>query len=94
MRNREIHRQILGKELVTLREMLPPLEAKFAGFFEEYIGQHEFGLALDIICDYLLEPTTPPASASVLEQIRKLRALMEVEDDCFAKLQRKAMDRQ
>jgi hypothetical protein len=78
MRNREIRRHMLMKELVTLKGMLPgPLDAKFAGIFEEYIGHHEFGLALDIICDHLLEPITPPVSASVLEQIQKLRGLME-----------------
>lgn len=86
---------MLMKELVTLRDTLPcPLDGKVAGIFEEYIAHHEFGLALDIICDYLLEPSTPPTSASVLGQIAKLRELMEVEDDCFAKLQQKAVGRQ
>ena len=95
MQNREIRRQMLAEEIVALRDMLPsPLDAKFARFFEEYIEHHEFGLALDCICDYLLEPATPPTSASVLGQIEKLRGLMKVEDDCFAKLQRKAAGRQ
>jgi hypothetical protein len=82
---------MLSEELVALRDLLPsPLDAKFARFFEEYIEHHEFGLALDCICDYLLEPATQPTSASILGQIEKLRGLMKVEDDCIAKLRIKA----
>ena len=95
MQERETWRETLTNELIALRGMLPsPVEAKFASFFEEYIEHHEFGLALDCICDYLLEPATPPTSASVLGQIEKLRGLMKVEDDCFAKLQQKSAGRQ
>jgi hypothetical protein len=80
MPNRAMWRQMLTKDLVTLKDMLPtPSDANFASIFEEYLGHHEFGLALDVICDYLLEPTTPPASAFVLEQIQRLHALMEVD---------------
>jgi hypothetical protein len=95
MPNRAMWRQMLTKELVTLRDMLPTsLDANFASIFEEYLGHHEFESALDVICDYLLESTTPPASASVLEQIQKLQALMEVEDDRIARLRIKAAKRQ
>jgi hypothetical protein len=92
--NKAMWRQMLTKELVALRDMLScRLDTNFASIFDEFVGQHEFGLALNLVCDYLLEPTTPAASASILQQIQKLHALMKVEDDCVVKLQRKAASR-
>jgi hypothetical protein len=58
--------------------------------FDEFLREHEWGLALHVVCDYLLEPATPPAAAELIEEIQGLHKAMGIEDSCAIDLRRKA----
>jgi hypothetical protein len=57
--------------------------------FDEFVPECELGLALHSVCDYLLEPGTPPAAAETINRIQALHAAMEIEDDCMERLMAK-----
>ena len=85
--NQEAWRRDIKGQLDGLRAALPsPLGAKSSSFFDEFIREHEFGLALHVICDHLLEPATQPASAAIIQEIQSLHRLMNIEDDCVSDL--------
>jgi hypothetical protein len=91
MTNRDISRQELKDQLEVLKDLLPKgVDPKCSKLFDEFMREHEFGLALHVICDYLLEPTTQSATAAIIQQIQILHAAMKIEDDCVADLQKKA----
>jgi hypothetical protein len=50
--------------------------------FDEFLENREFGLALDVLCDFLLEPDVPPPSETDFKEIAVLHTLMEVQNDC------------
>ncbi len=58
--------------------------------FDEFVQEHEWGLALHVVCDYLLEPTTQAPPAAVIHQIQTLHEAMRIEDTCVADLRGKA----
>jgi len=58
--------------------------------FDELIREHEWELALHVVCDYLLEPATPPAAPELIEKIQSLHKVMGIEDSCVTDLRRKA----
>jgi hypothetical protein len=67
-------------------------EPKYLALFDEFLNEHEFGLALENLCDFLLEPGTSVVADSVLEQIRRLHDLMGVADSCVDDLRQKAVN--
>ena len=58
--------------------------------FDEFIREHEWELALHVVCDYLLEPKTPSAPQELIEQIESLHRGMDIQDSCVTELRRKA----
>ena len=86
---REVHNLLLPLERVFDES----LEAqKYRSFFREELDANELGVALHAICDFLLEPTTIPMSASVVDEIEALHKKMAIEDDCIAKLRQRLED--
>jgi hypothetical protein len=93
---REMEEQRAGQEEVN--EKLARLRAMLStagGFnssevFDEFVREHEWGLALHVVCDYLLEPTAQAAPEAVIQQIQSLHAAMGIEDTCVADLRGKA----
>jgi hypothetical protein len=89
------YRQSRGAELRIRLETLRPIfpsERKgetFCGLFDEFLENREFGLALEVLCDFLLEPDAPPPSETEFNEIAELHALMEVQDDCLLLLRDK-----
>jgi len=79
-------------ELLALRESFPEFrrDAKYLELFDEFVREYEFGLAFGLLCDFLLEPETPPISNDILARIRELHGLMKLKDDCIDKLKQKA----
>ncbi len=67
---------------------LPGAE-EFLKLFDEFVREYEFGLALEIVCDRLLEPAVAAPSAEVVSRIERLHDLMEVTDNCVASLRDK-----
>ena len=78
--------------LLKLRPIFTGQQAAIAylHFFDEFVREEEFGLALNTVCDYLLESDTPTPSDSLIDQIHTLHSAMEVDDDCVTHLREKA----
>jgi hypothetical protein len=66
-------------ELQTLRTLIPPSEAGImaAKYFDEFMSENELGLALHVVCDFLVEPNQPPASPELQAQLQRLHSQME-----------------
>jgi len=78
----------LQAQLESLRPiLLAAPDHSFLDLFDEFIGQREFGLALHVVCDYLRQPGFPKVSKSILDQIHRLHAVMEIDDQCVEELQ-------
>jgi hypothetical protein len=54
--------------------------------FDEFVQQHEWELALHVVCDHLLEPTAQAAPSGVIQQIKSLHEAMGIQDTCVADL--------
>jgi hypothetical protein len=81
----------LRAQLTALADSLPEFQRdrKYVELFDEFVREYEFGLALETICDFLLEPNVPPVGKAVLSQVAQLHALMGVSDDCLERLEQK-----
>ena len=77
--------------MLSLRESVPGLkrDTKYLELFDEFVRECEFGLALGLLCDFLLEPNSPPVRSDDLDRIWSLRALMRLDDANIEKLMRK-----
>jgi hypothetical protein len=64
----------------------------YSTFFDDFVSNGEFGLALEVLCDFFLEPDVRPVSDLELHEIAALHALMEVQDQCFLRLRKKRQD--
>lgn len=91
---REQHYALLKTRLESLRELFSAgsNSAEYCELFDGFLEHREFGLALERLCDFLLEPEVRPASDAELEEIASLHALMEVEDQCILKLKSKRVE--
>jgi hypothetical protein len=58
--------------------------------FDEFVEQHEWELALHLVCDYLLEPTSQAAPEAVIRQIQSLHEARGIENTYVADLREKA----
>ena len=57
--------------------------------FDEYLSVNEFGLALEPLCDFLLDSDVPTIPPSLLLEIQRLHAKMGVIDNCVKNLRQK-----
>lgn len=89
--NFEPHYVQLRTRLQSLRPVFleGSIAETYSALFDEFLAEEEFGLALETLCDFLLEKHARPASEIELNEIAALHALMEVEDQCFLRLQEK-----
>lgn len=80
----------IRSELQLLRPLLLTSEGRgFLALFDEFLREHEFGLALHALCDYMLEPSSPRVSESTIRAIQDLHFLMEIDDSCVADMRNK-----
>jgi hypothetical protein len=88
---RDLHYAALKTRLESLRGLLSPeIKAEvYSALFDDFLSNREFGLALEVLCDFLLEPHVRPVSEAELNEIASLHVLMEVEDQCFLRLREK-----
>jgi len=82
--------QEMARKLASLKPVLFAGGADVNQFFDDFVREHEWGLALHVICDYLLEPKTQAASLAVIQQIESLHEAMGIVDTCAPDLRRKA----
>jgi hypothetical protein len=88
---RESHYSVLRTRLQSLRAIFPhgPRGETCCALFDDFLANNEFGLALDVLCDFLLDPATRPVTETELKDIAALRVLMEVDDQYFLRLRDK-----
>ena len=89
--DRESHRAELRTRLEALDPIFPrgPTGETYRALFDEFLENREFSLALNVLCDFLLEPDAPPPSETEFNEIATLHALMEVQNDCLLRLRDK-----
>ena len=83
--DRKSHYAVLRARLEALRPIFPSggRGETCCALFDEFLENREFGLALDVLCDFLLDPETRPATETELKEIAALRVLMDVDDQYF-----------
>ena len=81
----------LSAELHALRVAFPPSVRGFGActWFDEFLGANEFGLALETLCDCLIESDEVIITPELLETVSRLHAKMGVDDACATLLRRK-----
>ncbi|MGH9743181.1 MAG: hypothetical protein ACRD51_12630 [Candidatus Acidiferrum sp.] len=73
---------MLQTRLESLRQIFPS-SAKgetYRALFDDFLANREFGLALNIVCDYLLEDEAPPPTEAQFSDIAQLYIQMELQD--------------
>jgi hypothetical protein len=86
--NLEQHYKDLAERLELLRGVFSEASARpFADLFDEFIQEQEYGLALDTLCDYLVE-SGRPLSKEDLGQIEHLHTAMEMDPERVAGLKK------
>ncbi len=79
MTNQQISWHELEAQLQKLKDGLSDgVDLERSKLFDEFMREHEFGLALHLLCDYLLEPTTQPAAPTIVKLVEKLHASMQI----------------
>jgi hypothetical protein len=81
----------LEHDLQALRAEFPKSELGSAArkAFDEYLSANEFGLALETLCDFLLDRDEPAIASHLFEEISRLHARIHVNDNCVTLLQQK-----
>jgi glycolate oxidase FAD binding subunit len=84
----------LKTRLESLRELFGAGSnyARYRAPFDEYLEQREFGLALESLCEFLMEPDVRPVSDPEMGEIASLHAVMGVADQCVSKLKKKRVE--
>jgi|SRR5271163_4604480 len=82
-------RQDMVRKLASLKPLLSAGGDDLNQLFDEFVQEHEWELALHLVCDYLLEPKTHAQPEAVIQEIRDLHDVMGIEDTCIADLRQK-----
>ncbi len=93
-KGQNLHYATLKTRLESLRSAFPAgIKAEvYCTLFDEFLANREFGLALEVLCDFLLQPDVQPVGEAELNEIAQLHVLMEVQDQCFQRLRQKRGD--
>ena len=75
-------------ELNGLRLVLPE-GGKECALFDEFIREDEFGLALHVVCDYLLTPDSARVDHGTTSRIERLHFAMGIDDGCLLAIAKK-----
>jgi hypothetical protein len=81
------HYRDVSDRLGRLKDLVSNAEG--LRYFEESLAANELEVALHALCDFLLERSSLPVSSAVLEQVKDLHDLMQLEDNCVEKLKQK-----
>jgi hypothetical protein len=82
----------LTGQLQSLRPvLLGGRDHVFLDLFDDLMDHNELGLALDVVCDVVLEPDSPRIDSATFDRIRALHTAMSIEDDCVERLQREKL---
>jgi len=83
--------QLAAQELQARLQLLRPVllsegGKSFLDLFDQFLEHREYGLALHVVCDYMLAPHSPTVSQSSLDQIEHLHTSMKIDDHCVQEL--------
>jgi hypothetical protein len=78
-------RSDIQKRLEFIRCVLPA-NCKEEEVFDEFVCEHEFELALHIVCDYIRESNSDSVEQQIIEHIQYLHSAMAIVDDCVQRL--------
>ena len=83
-------------ELLALRASVAELPAgrEILGLFDEFLEMDEFGLALESLCDFILEQSAFVISEGTVARVEMLHDRMGVSDGCGAALRIKMRGRE
>ena len=85
--------QELRAQLQSLRSvLLTERDHAFLDLFDEFMQQHEFGLALHAVCNFILDPNFPRVNKSTVDQIQRLHTAMKIDDRCVEELQNQKLE--
>jgi hypothetical protein len=84
----------VSRELRSQLQLLRPLLLaepghSFLDLFDELMQEGKFGVALDVLCDFVLRPGSPKVSKTTVDQIQRLHAAIGIDDRCVKELQKK-----
>ena len=88
--NQPAWRQEMVRKLASLKPLLSTGGDDVNRLFDDFVREHEWELAMHLICDYLMEPKSQAASTAVIQQIETLHKTMGIVDTCVANLLAKA----
>jgi hypothetical protein len=78
----------LQKSLTTLAEVFAPSEgSSYKVSFDEFMREHEFGLALHSVCDFLMSEGTAQITLDRIVLVQELHAAMQLWDNCVSELE-------
>jgi hypothetical protein len=60
----------------------------FLNLFDEFMRENELGLALDVVCDFILGPDSPRIDGATIDRLEALHLAMNMKDDCVERLRR------
>jgi hypothetical protein len=81
--------EVVRQRLATLRVVLETRQdSAWLEQFDEFIREHEWELALHVVCDHLLESADHVVHPDVLDQIAALHEAMGTKDTCVTTLRR------
>jgi hypothetical protein len=79
----------LSNRILQLRSLLSGARDQTFEIFDEFLREHEFDLALHVVCDFLIASPTVCLSSAVFNEIRDLHKQMGIEDRCISDLEKK-----
>ncbi len=87
MTNREAQFKSVKIQLQNLQHFISHSESAqgYLVLFDEFVREYEFSLALETLCDFLREKSSP-VDDTLLTQIERLHNDMKVKDSCVEKL--------
>jgi hypothetical protein len=93
----EIHRHWaeVRAELLALRASVAelPAEREILGLFDEFLEANELGLALESLCDFILEQSGFVPSEEIVGRIERIHGWIGVSDGCGTELRIKMRGR-
>ena len=78
----------LQKSLAVLAEVfVVGGDSPYKASFDELMREHEFGLALHSVCDYLVAEGLGLITPDRIELVKELHSAMQVQDNCVSELE-------
>jgi hypothetical protein len=69
----------------------PEQDCATRAYFDELLAANELGLALEALCDWLLDSRDAIITPLLLDAVSSLHTKMYLDDDCVEQLRRKAL---